>query len=242
MAYPIAPSNGHHLTLPDIQSHAITSSDLHACPTALISLENTLGGTILPLSDCRAISAWAHAQSPRRIAMHLDGARLWEAVAAGAGSLTDYCACFDSVSLCFSKGLGAPIGSMVVGSRAFIERARRLRKPLGGGLRQAGVISAPARVAVEETFLAGGGRLAETHARAKHVAELWERRGGRLQRPCETNMVWLDLAAAAVTVERFVALGADHGVKVLGGRLVLHYQIGEEAVRRLERVMDAVLL
>ena len=172
--------------------------------------------------------------------MHLDGARLWEAVAAGAGTLKEYCALFDSVSLCFSKGLGAPVGSMIVGSTAFIERARRLRKPLGGGLRQAGLISAPARVAVEETFL--GGKLAGSHEVAKRIAGMWVERGGVLERGCETNMVWFDLEAAGWGKERFVEVGVEEGVKVLGGRVVVHYQVGEEGVRRLGRVMDRVLL
>ena len=238
MSYPVKPRNAHHLTLPDVQANAVTSTDIHACPTKLICLENTLAGTILPLKHCQEISAWARAQKPA-IRMHCDGARLWEAIAAGAGSLKDFCACFDSVSLCFSKGLGAPIGSIIVGSHTFIERARHLRKPMGGGLRQAGVISAPARVAVEQTFL--GGKLAATHLRAKRIAELWQQKGGKLQRQCETNMVWFDLDAAGVSKEHFIEIGIEHGVRMLGGRLVIHYQIGDEAVERLESVMDAVL-
>ncbi|KAL9577332.1 MAG: hypothetical protein Q9212_006432, partial [Teloschistes hypoglaucus] len=154
-AFPIQvlPEHGHHLTLEDVQKHVVLDdNNVHHCPTTLISLENTLNGTILPLSTCQSISHWARAQTPP-IKMHLDGARLWEAVAAGAGSLKDYCKCFDSISLCFSKGLGAPIGSIIVGSTPFIKRARHIRKALGGGLRQSGVIAAPARVGVDETFL-----------------------------------------------------------------------------------------
>ncbi|KAL9008268.1 MAG: hypothetical protein Q9173_006590, partial [Seirophora scorigena] len=157
-AFPISvrPSNAHHLTLPDIVQHAVLPAaanptlNIHRAPTRLIVLENTLDGSILPLAVARAIAAWARAQSPP-IATHCDGARLWEAVAAGAGSLHEYAACFDSLSLCFSKGLGAPVGSVIVGSEAFIARARHVRKALGGGVRQAGVIAAPARVAVDET-------------------------------------------------------------------------------------------
>lgn len=171
--------------------------------------------------------------------MHLDGARLWEAVAAEAGGLREYCTCFDSVSLCFSKGLGAPIGSVIIGDRAFIEKARHLRKMIGGGLRQAGVVTSAARVAVNETFL--GGKLAATHQRAEQVARMWEAKGGKLEKDCETNMVWFDLAAVGVSKERFVEVGIKEGVKVMGGRLVVHYQISDEAVQRLERVMDTVL-
>ena len=126
----IVPANGKYVTLEDIQAHAVLSSDIHACPTRVLSLENTLNGIVTPLAECRRISAWAREHN---LITHLDGARLWEAVAAGAGSLADFCACFDSVSLCFSKGLGAPIGSMIVGSETFRERARWIRKSIGGG-------------------------------------------------------------------------------------------------------------
>ena len=191
------------------------------CSTRGIALENTLAGTVLPLAECRAIARWARSLAPP-LFLHLDGARLWEAVAAGAGSLTDYCACFDSVSLCFSKGLGAPIGSIIVGEAVFIDRARRLRKMLGGGLRQAGVIAAAARVAVDETFL--GGKLAASHLRARAVADLWVHKGGRLVHACETNMVWLDLDAAGCTTDEFVLLGVKEGVRLKTGRLVVHYR------------------
>ncbi|KAL8912321.1 MAG: hypothetical protein Q9172_007519, partial [Xanthocarpia lactea] len=123
-AFPIqvVPQNQHHLTLDDIKKHTILDDDVHHAPTTLISLENTLNGSILPLSACRAISHFAHQHN---IKLHLDGARLWEAVSAkDAGSLKEYCQCFDSVSLCFSKGLGAPIGSIIVGSEKFVKRAR----------------------------------------------------------------------------------------------------------------------
>lgn len=166
-------------------------------------------------------------------------------MAAGAGALDEYCQCFDSVSLCFSKGLGAPIGSVLVGDEAFVRRARWVRKSIGGGVRQAGVISAAARVGVEETFGEGvwgmGGKLGASHGRARRVAEMWVERGGKLSFPTETNMVWLDLGEAGWEVRDFVAVGVREGVKVLGGRLVVHYQISEEAVERLGRVMDVVL-
>lgn len=230
--------NEHHLTLSDIKKHAVTSTDTHYCPTRLISLENTLAGTVLPLKDCREISQWAHAQNPP-IHMHLDGARLWEAVAAGAGSLKEYCASFDSVTMCFSKGLGAPIGSIILASRPFVQRARHIRKGLGGGLRQAGVVTASARVAVDETFLAN--QLAATHQRAREIADMWQGKGGKLTQATETNMVWLDLDAAGVNREEFVEAGVKEGVRFMGGRVVVHYQVSEEAVRRLGRVMDAVL-
>ena len=238
LALPVTPGNGHHLTLSDAKKHAVTSTDTHFCPTRLISLENTLAGTILPLKDCQELSQWAHAQTPT-IHMHLDGARLWEAVAAGAGSLKEYCACFDSVTMCFSKGLGAPIGSIIISSRPFVEKARHIRKGLGGGLRQAGVVTASARIGVDETFL--GNKLSATHQRAMETATMWQEKGGKLTQATETNMVWLDLEAAGCSREEFVEAGVKEGVKLMGGRVVVHYQVSEEAVGRLGRVMDVVL-
>ena len=200
-AIPVRPSNGHHLTLEDVKAHAITSYDVHACPTRLISIENTLAGTILPLSVCREIRQWAQAQDPP-IPLHLDGARLWEAIVAGAGSLKDYAACLDSVSLFFSKGLGATIGRRVVRKREWEEKARHVRKAVGGGMRQTGIITAAANVGVEETFL--GGLLGQSHERAKEIAGMWTEKGGKLLQPCETNMVWMDLKSAEIEAKRFV--------------------------------------
>ncbi|KAJ9669322.1 hypothetical protein H2201_000674 [Coniosporium apollinis] len=232
----VVPRNGHHLTLEDVVKHAVVSDDVHACPTRVISLENTLGGTVLPLEECRRIAAWAR---ERGIMMHLDGARLWEAVVAGAGKLEEYCECFDSVSLCFSKGLGAPIGSIIVGSEAFIKRSRWIRKSIGGGLRQAGVVSAAARVGVEETFL--GGRLEQSHKNAKKVAKMWQDLGGKLQYPVETNMVWLDIEDAGIEEDRLIEAAEKAGLRMMGGRLVVHYQVCDEALQRLEGLMREAL-
>lgn len=238
----VVPKNGRYLTLEDIQKHAVLDSNIHYCPTKLISLENTLDGLVMPLSEARRIVEWAHANG---IKVHLDGARLWEAVASGAGSLSDYASLFDSVSLCFSKGLGAPIGSIIVGSKEFIDRARWFRKSIGGGIRQAGVIAAAARVAVEETFgpdpNGQGGKLKETHVKAKKVADMWTSRGGKLQYPVETNMVWLDLEAAGLGPNDLAAIGAQKGLRLMGGRIVIHYQVSDEALARLEQVFDAAL-
>lgn len=241
MVESIVPRNTLYLTLEDVQANAVVpegeeSADIHICPTKVVCLENTLNGTILPLKECQKISGWAR---ERGIKMHLDGARLWEAVAAGAGSLEDYCACFDSVSLCFSKGLGAPIGSIVVGEKAFIKRARWIRKMIGGGLRQAGVVSSAARVSVEETFL--GGKLKKSHENAKKVEKMWLKLGGKVAFPVQTNMVILDLEAAHCNNAEFIKLAQTYGLKILGERLVVHYQISDEAFQRLERLMEDVM-
>ena len=239
----VIPSNGHHLTLHDIRKHASVKYDIYECPTRVISLENTLFGTIMPLDEVQAISAWAKNQSPP-IHLHLDGARSWEVVAAGAGSLMDFCICFDSVSLCFSKGLGTPIGSIIVGNKTFITRARLIRKLLRAGLRQAGIITAPARIAVQEVFI--GGKLKVSQANARYITQVWENLGGRLAQPTETNMVWLDLDDDSVDREAFQQLARENGLKVhtkerLQGRLVVHYQISKEAITRLSEIMKMAL-
>jgi threonine aldolase len=229
----IIPSNGHHLTLEDIQKHASLEDNVHLATTRVISLENTVNGTIIPLPECQRISQWARSHG---ILMHLDGARLWEAVAAGAGSLKDYCACFDSISLCFSKNLGAPIGSIVAGDTAFIKRARWIRKMLGGGLRQAGVVSAAARVAVEDTFL--GGKLVAGHEKARELGQFWEGLGGKLKEAVETNMVWIDLEDTGFDVDTLISKAAENGIKLFGARFVIHYQISDEAVSKLKTVLQ----
>lgn len=219
------PQNGVYLTLEDVQKHVVLGEDVHLAPTAVISLENTLDGTIMPLEEAKRITTFARAHG---IAVHLDGARLWEAAVAGAGSLPDYASLFDSVSLCFSKGLGAPIGSVLVGSQPFIKRARWIRKSIGGGTRQPGLLAASARVAVDETFGKGpngeGGRLARSHENAKRLAQKWASLGGRLAKAVETNMVFLDLDSLEVTVEELVRSAQEAGLKLVGPRLVVHYR------------------
>ena len=238
----VMPSNGSYLTLEDVKSNAVISDDIHTSPTRVIALENTLAGTIMPLSEIRKISAFARENG---IKLHLDGARLWEAVAAGAGSIPEFCECFDSVSLCFSKGLGAPIGSIIVGSTAFIKHARWVRKSIGGGIRMSGIIAAAARAAVDDVFGSGpngeGGKLRGTHVRATRIAQMWQDKGGRLKCPVETNMVWIDLEDTAVSSGEFVEIAQQHGLKFEGPRLVVHYQICDDAVARLEKVMDEVV-
>lgn len=238
----VVPQNGAHLTLEDIKKNIVLSDDVHACPTRVICLENTLGGTIMPLSETRRITAFAREHG---VKLHLDGARIWEAVVAGAGSLPDFTTCFDSASLCFSKGLGAPVGSILVGREAFIKHARWVRKSIGGGLRQPGVVTAAARVAVDETFGKGpngeGGLLKRSHEVAKKIAKIWTDMGGKLANPTETNMVWFDLDDVGMSEEEFVELGRRYGLRFLGSRLAVHYQISDEAVEKLKDVLKTAM-
>lgn len=241
----VSPSNATYLTLEDIKAHAETTDDVHKCPTRVISLENTVAGSIFPLSELRRISKWARSQNPP-ILLHLDGARLWEAIAAGAGNLRDYAELFDSLSLDFSKNLGAPMGAMVLSSARFIKQARRIRKSIGGGMRQAGVLSSACRAAVDETFGPGiwgfedGGKLRRTHEMAKSLGDLWISLGGKLERIVETNMLWLDLKDLKISKEELNKAGEKRGVKLDGKRICLHHQISEESISRLGLVFKDI--
>jgi threonine aldolase len=146
---------------------AIRPANLHVPRARLVCLENTHnrgGGSIWPLAQIAEVVAAAR---EAKLAAHLDGARLWNASVASGVAERDYAAPFDSVSVCFSKGLGAPVGSCLAGTAEFIARARRFRKMFGGGMRQAGIIAAGALYALEHHRA----RLAEDHANAKALAE-----------------------------------------------------------------------
>jgi len=147
---------------------AIRPPDHHFPQTRLVVLENThnrAGGTIYPLTEIEAIAGIARSKG---LKMHLDGARLWNASVASGIPLHEYARHFDSVSLCFSKGLGAPVGSILVGSKNFIDEAHRYRKIYGGGMRQAGVLAAAALYALDHNIE----RLADDHRRAGILAEV----------------------------------------------------------------------
>ena len=154
------------LTIQQILDH-IRPEDIHVPQTTLICLENThnrAGGTIYPLEEIKKIRG---ATKPFGIKIHLDGARLWNATIATGIPLDEYARHFDSVSVCLSKGLGAPIGSVISGTSDFIQIARRNRKMFGGGMRQVGIIAAAGIYAIENNF----NRLIEDHRNAKALAQ-----------------------------------------------------------------------
>ena len=238
----IVPKNGVYMTLEDIEKHVVISDNVHSCPTKVISLENTLKGTVMPLEEVRKISQFA---KQHEIKLHLDGARIWEVAVSGAGSVSDYTSLCDSVSLCFSKGLGAPIGSILVGSKEVIKHARWMRKSIGGGLRQTGVLTAAARNAVDVTFGKGpngeGNLLKRTHVIAQQIADFWISLGGDIEVPVETNMVWLDLKKAGIKPQHLQEAGKEKGLKLGAGRIVVHYQISSMAVESLQQVMAQMM-
>jgi threonine aldolase len=206
---------------------AIKPDDPHFARTRLLALENTIGGKVLPLPYQRAATGLAHA---RGLATHLDGARLFNAAIALDAAPREVAAGFDSVSVCLSKGLGAPVGSVLLGSREFIGRARRPRKMLGGGLRQAGILAAAGIHALEHNVA----RLAEDHANAQRLADGLRRIDALAVDGPYTNMLF-----AAVPADRLAALEAflrSRGILVLARspvlRLVTHLDVNAAGVDR----------
>jgi threonine aldolase len=240
----VVPKNGVYLTLEDIEANVNLGRNVHDCPTRVISLENTLNGIVMPLAEVQRIREFALRHG---LLMHCDGARLWDAAASGAGSLTEYCALFDTVTLCFSKGLGAPVGSIVVSDTERIAHIRWIRQFLGGGMRQPGVVTAAARVGVDQVFGdkpdGSAGLLRQGHLLAKEAESLWAAQGGTLVHPADTNMCWLNLQPLGCSDQRLVALGKEVGLRLLGPRLVFHYQAAQnrdEVLKRLEQLFVKV--
>jgi threonine aldolase len=166
---------------------AIKPNDIHFARTRLLALENTIGGRVLPVAYLRQATEFAHAQGLRT---HLDGARIFNAIVKLRIDESAAVAGFDSVSVCLSKGLGAPAGSVLLGSRDFIARARRWRKALGGGMRQAGVLAAAGLYALEHHVR----QLAQDHANAEYLADGLRAMGLRVEPP-QTNILYVHIPA-----------------------------------------------
>ena len=214
---------------------AIKPDDAHFARTRLLALENTWGGQVLPLTYIEAACALAHA---RGLSVHLDGARLFNAAVASGTPVAAIARHFDSVSVCFSKGLGTPAGSALVGSTELIARAHRIRKMLGGGMRQAGVLAAAALHALDHHVE----RLAEDHANARALAEGLQGVPGVSAQPPQTNIVFVDLVPekAAGAVERLRAAGLwCTGLYRL--RLVTHLDVAAADIPRALAILRAQL-
>lgn len=227
--------------VPDpVDIEAAIHDSIHQSPTGLIALENThnrAGGTVVPLSVQRVVHDVARRRS---LPTHLDGARAFNAAAALGVGIDAVCAGFDSVSICLSKGLGAPVGSVLLGSREFIRRAHRYRKMLGGGMRQAGVLAAAGLIAVTDM----PGLLVDDHRRARALAERLATAPGVTVDldSVQTNIVYFDLTDAA----GFVTDCASRGVRLnaMGPstvRAVTHHQVDDGAIARATSVMLEVL-
>lgn len=224
---------------------AVRPGSEHFPRTAVVAIENThnaAGGRVFPLEAAADV---ARAARTGGASVHLDGARIFNAAAATGTPASEWAALADTITFCFSKGLGAPVGSMVCASRDLVREAHRLRKRLGGGMRQVGVLAAAARVALEK----GRERLAEDHVNARTLAEgLLE-----LHEDCvsfdqvETNMVYLDLRPFRKKGPEVASALLDEGVLVLGGggdsmRLVTHRDVSELDVKAALEALKKVLL
>jgi threonine aldolase len=223
---------------------AVRIPNVHHAPTALICLENTHnrgGGSIWPLDKIRLTREFA---SSVGVPMHLDGARLMNACVATGLTPKDYAQYFDSCTLCLSKGLGAPVGSLVIGSMAFVTRAHRFRKQFGGGMRQAGILAAAGIYALEHNVE----RMAEDHLNAKRLA------GGIAEidgldidvHAVETNILFFHVHKPGLTVPILLERLKAEGVLMLGTgpnsiRAVTHLDVSKEGIDRAVEVLRKVV-
>ncbi len=235
----VRPIKGHRgiLSVEDVAA-CIRPPDDHFAPATLLSVENTSnrgGGAVIPLERLDALTSLAQ---ERGLKTHLDGARVFNASVASQQPLDQIARGFDSVSFCLSKGLGAPIGSLLCGPMEFIAYARRMRKMLGGGMRQAGFLAAAGIHALENHV----NRLAEDHARAKRLGEGLNALGAQTPQP-ETNMVYADLPNAK-SVETELAkrgiLAIAVGPSTL--RLVTHLDVDDAGIDATLAAFKAILL
>jgi threonine aldolase len=208
--------------------------------TSLVCLENTVnraGGSIYELKDMEEIAEFC---KQKKLALHLDGARLFNAIVEAGYTTKEIGSTFDSISICLSKGLGAPVGSLLIGSKAFIKQARRARKVFGGGMRQAGILAAAGLYALKNNVL----RLKQDHAKAKHLGQcLSEKRWVKQVLPVETNIVIFELQAEVSSVD-FENYLNHNGVRVAGFgkqtiRMVTHLDVNEAMIERTSQIIKA---
>jgi threonine aldolase len=209
--------------------HSINSSDIHKARTSLVCLENTSnrgGGSCYDFNEIKNIKEVCEAN---HLLFHLDGARLFNALVAKNENARDYGSLFDSISVCFNKGLGCPAGSILMGSEKFIQQARRIRKIFGGGMRQAGFLAATALYALDHHIE----RLSEDHVNAKKIENALNKHPlVKMVSPVETNLVIFELHEEA-GVERFIAQLQEKGILLLAItntklRMITHLDISGE--------------
>lgn len=218
--------------------------NVHLTNTRLVCLENTHnrgGGKVYPLEKIAAISEWARTH---KLGMHLDGARLWNAIVATGTSGEDWGRHFDTISVCFSKGLGAPVGSALAGPADLIRKARRVRKLFGGGMRQAGILAAGALYALEHHIE----RLRDDHANAQIFAAAIRKCPALKLVPDEvqTNLLWFRIDPEVGTASEVVARLREKGLLVvsLGShtlRACTHLDASEEQIRQAAAILGEVM-
>lgn len=218
----------------DAIASAIKPDDFHFAMTRLLALENTFNGLVLPDEYLEAATGLARS---RGLATHCDGARLMNAAVASGRDASWIASQFDTVSLCLSKGLGAPVGSLLLGPKDYITKAKRIRKMVGGGMRQTGVLAAAAIFALENNVE----RLAKDHRRAAELAAVLARHPELGAGPARTNMVFMtptgiDTAAFASHLrERGIAVGGRYGTL----RWVTHLDLDDASVKQVAEACEA---
>jgi threonine aldolase len=227
---------------PAVVAGMIRPDGYHAVPTRAIAVEQThnrAGGSVIPLETLQALR-WA--ADVAGVGLHCDGARIWHAHLADGVPLTTYGGLFDTLSVCLSKGLGAPAGSLVVSTSERIAKARVIRKRMGGGMRQVGILAAAGRYALANHL----GRLADDHVRARRIADALAPYGvvdaGRVR----TNIVMLDLSSSVVDAAALAGAARESGVlvSVLGprmGRLITHLDLDDAAVDEAIGILTKIL-
>ncbi|MEI5637638.1 MULTISPECIES: low-specificity L-threonine aldolase [unclassified Pseudoalteromonas] len=215
----------------DKVKQAIKPDDAHFARTKLLSLENTIGGKVLDLAYLKQAQQFCQ---QHHLQLHLDGARVYNAAVAANVDITEIVKYFDSFTICLSKGLGAPVGSLLVGSQDFINTARRIRKMLGGGMRQAGMLAAAGMYALENHVE----RLAEDHQNAQYLAAQLNTLPGfdTSRQPPQTNIVFVDVDAG-IDIQTIAADLRAQGIIITPGyqgmRLVTHLGIDKSAIDTL---------
>lgn len=218
---------------------AINPDDPHRARTSLVSLENTSnrgGGSCYDFSEMKKIGEVCR---EHKLAFHLDGARVWNAIVAKNETPTQYGELFDSISICLSKGLGAPVGSLLLGKNDFIKRARRIRKVFGGGMRQAGFLAAAGIYAMKNHIQ----RLKDDHANARQIAESLSKRPFVKQvLPVETNIIIFEVSGPLTAAQWVAKLKEKNilGYAIASDRvrLVVHLDISQEMVARTCEVLS----
>ncbi|KAF7781851.1 threonine aldolase [Pseudoalteromonas rubra] len=223
----------------DLQKLAtyIKPDDFHFARTRLLSLENTIGGKVLSLDYLAQARAFCDQHS---LQLHLDGARVYNAAVALEVDIRAIAAHFDSMTICLSKGLGAPIGSLLLGSKTLISKARRLRKMLGGGMRQAGILAAAGQYALENNVE----RLREDHDNARYLAQRLNEVNGfdASAYPVQTNLVYVDVGQE-VDMQRVAKNLLEQGIQITPGyqgmRLVTHLGVSRADIDTLIEALKA---
>ncbi|PVU89848.1 hypothetical protein BB559_004899 [Furculomyces boomerangus] len=227
----VKPKNDKYITLDEVKEYYVPDDeDVHCAPTRIFSLENTINGVIHDFAK------------ENSIVMHLDGARLWNASAKTGIPLSEYGKYFDSMSICFSKGMGAPVGSILLGTTKLIKKARHFRKLFGGGWRQAGFLAEAANYTIDNHFQL----LKDDHRRAEKLHDEFAKLGMTFAHPVETNMVFANFGSVGINVFELAEALEKNGILIMPysdsvARLVFHHQIDDNAAEEILSIVKGMI-